>query len=308
MIDLLRQGIVDSHHHIWAPASRGDEIGYGWLRDIGAMKPFGDPTPIQRDYLMAEYLNESPVPITASVHVQADPAIPDPVAETRFVASQLKATAGARGAIVAFADLTHESFETVLEAHKAAGPVVGIRQIVARLDHRPDLSFAKDDLLMNRVFRASLAMLDAQGMCFELQMYPEQAEDALLALSDAGTLPVIIDHALCPYDRSDNGIARWKRAVSLMAERDQTYMKLSGWGMYDPTWAERGAETIQLFVDHILEAFGPERTLFGSNFPVERIASPYAWMLEALLDALPKETHRDVFRQTAERIYFKDGL
>ena len=72
--DLLPHGYIDAHHHVWAPESRGDEIGYGWLREIGAPKPFGDPTQIQRDYLIEEFLAEASVAQLAPVHEQTDGA------------------------------------------------------------------------------------------------------------------------------------------------------------------------------------------------------------------------------------------
>ena len=78
--------IIDSHHHLWAPQTDPGNVGYVWLRDIGAPKPFGDPTPIQRDYLIEEFLAEAaPERLAGSVHLQCDPKIPDPVAETAFI-------------------------------------------------------------------------------------------------------------------------------------------------------------------------------------------------------------------------------
>ena len=76
---------IDAHHHLWEPYT----LEYGWLRDIGSPKPFGDPTPIQRDYTKEEFWTEAAAcGLVASVHVQADGALPDPVSESRWIAEQ----------------------------------------------------------------------------------------------------------------------------------------------------------------------------------------------------------------------------
>jgi len=73
--------LFDAHHHLWIPEKEAPAIGYGWLKDIGAIKPFGDPTPIQRNYEWAEYSAEShDHELVGSVYVQVDGAIGDPVA------------------------------------------------------------------------------------------------------------------------------------------------------------------------------------------------------------------------------------
>ena len=83
---MAEQKIIDAHHHLWAPQTPALDVGYVWLKDIGAPKPFGDPTPIQRDYLLDEFLSEAtPDRLAGSVHLQCDPKIPDPVAETARV-------------------------------------------------------------------------------------------------------------------------------------------------------------------------------------------------------------------------------
>ena len=300
--------VIDAHHHVWAPESRGDEIGYKWLRDIGAPKPFGDPTPIQRDYLMPEFLAEAGFALEASVHVQTDPALPDPVAETRFVQGQLDTTPYAVGSMVVFSDLTAPDVHGALVAHMESDDVVGVRQIVARLDHRPDLTFAKSDLLNDPAFRAGLAEVHANGVAFDLQMYPEQAADALRALETVPDLPVIIDHALCPYEQRAEGYETWSAAVGLMASRPNTFVKLSGWGMYDPDWAARGAGSIAPYVEELLLAFGPTRVMWGSNYPVEKIATPYPLMLDVVAQCVPPEHHVDVFRNTAMAVYLPGKL
>ena len=297
LAEILPFGFIDAHHHVWAPDSRGDEIGYGWLRDIGAPKPFGDPTPIQRDYLWDEFLAETPLRPLASVHVQTDGALPDPVAETRFVAE----TAGAhRIAIVGLADLCAADLATTLARHAETPGFVSVRQIVSHLPDQPGLSFAARPLLSDATWRKGLAQVAEAGLCFDLQCYPEQMVEAAEVFADHPQMPVILDHAGSPRNGGD---AEWCAGVAELAKLPQVSAKLSGWGMFNPGWT---AESIAPMVDHLISVFGPHRIMFGSNFPVEKLAKPYAAVLRETAsavamtapDALP-----NVFRDTAALVY-----
>lgn len=299
--DLLPLGYIDAHHHVWAPESRSD-IGYGWLRDIGAMKPFGDPTPIQRDYLMEEFLAEAAMPPRASVHVQTDGALPDPVIETAFVQAEADRV-GADVAIVGLVDLSANNLAETLARHGAYPGFFGVRQIVARLAHRPDLSFAPRDYLSDAQWINGLKALEDAGLSFDLQMYPEQAQDALDALSATPALRVIIDHALCPYDLTAEGFERWSEAVAMMARRPNTYMKLSGWGMYQADWARYGTDAIGHYIDEIVVGFGADRVMWGSNYPVEKLATAYEDCLTTIARHVQAADRGDLFYRSTTTAY-----
>lgn len=302
LLDVLPSGYVDAHHHVWAPNSRGDEIGYGWLRDIGALKPFGDPTPIQRDYLMAEFLAEAPHAPRASIHVQTDGALPDPVAETRFVQAQADAMDHAVK-IVALIDLSADGLAVTLDAHAESRDFCGVRQIVAWLGHRPDLCFAPRNYLTDLKWVNGLKVLEDRGLTFDLQMYPEQAHAALEALSATPALTVIIDHALCPYDPRAEGYELWSEAVAMMARRPNTFMKLSGWGMYQRDWGWHGTDAIGPYIDEIIVGFGAERAMWGSNYPVEKLATPYEICIENIARHLQKSDRDKVFSNSVSKAY-----
>lgn len=323
--DLLPHGYVDAHHHIWAPESRGDEIGYGWLRDIGAPKPFGDPTPIQRDYLMEEFLAESSLRPRASVHVQTDGALRNPVAETRFVQAEAD-RADHAVKIVALVDLGADGLAQTLSAHAESRDFCGVRQIVARLDDRPDLSFAPRDYLSDSQWVKGLKVLEDRGLTFDLQMYPEQAEAALEALSKTPALTVIIDHALCPYYPKANASEpetlckfdalkapmypsqadydRWLAAVKLMAARPNTYVKYSGWGMYSRVWADnKGVDPVGSYMLDLLLHFGADRIMWGSNYPVEKLSTSYMAALANTAAYTSKQYRNQIFYQSAATAY-----
>ena len=109
-------------------------------------------------------------------------------------------------------------------------------------------------------------------------------------LSDFPDIPVVIDHAGCPYDQSDSGLRIWKRSLTSLAALPNLHIKLSGFGMYDKNWS---SESTQIIFDTILENFNPNRIMWGSNFPVERLMKPYSFCVKRLLKWLNPLSTKD---------------
>ena len=294
--------IIDAHHHLWDPVSNRSGIAYHWLRDIGAPKPFGDPTPIQRDYLAREFQGESAHELVGSVHVQVDGALPDPVAETRWLDGVAEAH-GLPSAIVAFADLSRDDAPDVIERHIAASSRMhGIRHIIARTDGRPDISFAPVEWLDDPTWRRNFARLADYGLSFDLQLHPAQMTRAADLLGENEGVPVVIDHAGSPFDRSAEGLREWHDGMTRLAALPQVDCKLSGLGMFDADWT---ADTMRPVIEGVLDLFGSERTMFGSNFPVDKLFGSYDRVVDAILSIVKKrgEDADVVFRCTAARAY-----
>jgi len=272
--------IIDAHHHLWAPQSDPGQVGYVWLRDIGAMKPFGDPTPIQRDYLIDEFLAEAvPRSLVGSVHVQCDPKLPDPVAESAFIQG-ISDVSGHPIMIVGFADLSSGDFAEQLAGHLAYPNLRGIRQIISYLPDRPDISFAATDLLADLTWRGQYAMLAEYGLSFDLQLYPEQMNEAAEFLAQHPDIPVVIDHIGSPHDLSDEGLVTWTSGMRALAQLPHVSIKLSGYAMYFRS--ELAGKAVRLTQD-TLRMFGPDRVMFGSNFPVDRLHLNYPDLLEFVM-------------------------
>lgn len=294
--------LIDAHHHLWAPDSDPGNVGYVWLRDIGAPKPFGDPTPIQRDYLLKEFRSEpNPKEFAGSVHLQCDPKIPDPVAETAFIQSQSD-TSGHPMMIVAFGDLTRSDFAETLARHQAYPNLRGIRQIISFLPDRPDISFAPTEVLENATWRANYARLAQAGLSFDLQLYPEQMTKAAAFLADHPEIPVVIDHLGSPYDTSEAGLALWRRGMSALAALPHVHVKLGGTAMF---LGDDLGPVARDIVGDVLRLFGPSRVMFASNFPVDSLHLTYAQLLAFVLDVLGHDPQRitQVMHDTAHRFY-----
>ncbi|MEM6938763.1 MAG: amidohydrolase family protein [Pseudomonadota bacterium] len=292
--------IIDAHHHLWAPQTPALDVGYVWLKDIGAMKPFGDPTPIQRDYLLPEFLeNANPHEIIASVHVQADPRLPDPVAESAFI-QKISDESAQPIMIVGFADLKTDAAAETVQQHKAHRNLRGIRQILSHLPDRPEISFAATNLLDNPTWRAQFAALAAQDMRFDLQLYPEQMLQAADLIAACPHVPVVIDHLGSPYDQTAAGRALWADGMQALAQIAQVHVKLSGYAMFFQGDLSDGARQV---TQDILTWFGPERCMFGSNFPVDSLHLAYPDLVDFVASEVGANALDAVFANTAARFY-----
>jgi len=273
--------IIDAHHHLWCPVIDTAGIEYVWLKNIGAMKPFGDPTAIQRDYLPKEFAAESKKhELIASIHLQADGAIPDPVKESQWLEYLGTVDPKLPSAHIGFVDLTLDNAEATLERYFELPGFRGVRQILSRLDNRPNMSFAGEHFLRNPLWRQQYHLLAKQNLSFDLQLYPEQMMEAAAFFSQHPDVPVIIDHAGSPYNQSIKGLVTLKYGLQALAKLPHCHIKLCGFGMFDPDWS---ADSIDPIFEIILEAFGSKRMLFGSNYPVDKLMKGYDHLVDELL-------------------------
>ena len=293
--------LFDAHHHLWDLGA----VDYVWLKQPGVPKPFGDPTPIQKDYLPQHFLDDvsgaAHVDLAGSAHIQVDGALADPVSESSWLSKLSKS--GIPSAIVGFIDLTREDAEAVLKNHLSFGEFRGVRQIIGLLEQRPDLSFTKETLLRNRSWRENFALLGKHNLSFDLQLYPEQMKEAAEFLGDFPKVPIVIDHAGSPYDQTKSGLKLWRDGLSALAKLPNTHIKLSGFGMYDCDWS---SESSILLFQTILELFGAHRIMWGSNFPVDSLMKSYSFCVTQILSwisPLSLEEQRLIAAETAINFY-----
>ena len=297
--------IIDSHHHLWCPENDTAGIGYVWLKNIGAMKPFGDPTPIQRDYLPEEFKVESSKhEIIGSVHVQCDGAIPDPVQESVWLES-LKQSHDVPSVHIGFVDLTSPETPALLERYIQLPNFRGVRQIISRIADRPEISFTSVDYLDHKLWREQFALLAEHNLSFDLQLYPEQMSAAAAFFKQHPDIPVVIDHAGSPYDQTKAGLLAWREGLAELSQLEHCHIKLSGFGMFDQQWT---AQSIQPLFNDIVELFSAERVMFGSNFPVDKLMRSYDFVVDSILECcgnsdLSTEQLNAIFSENAKRFY-----
>jgi predicted TIM-barrel fold metal-dependent hydrolase len=294
--DLVR--IVDAHHHLWDL----NAVHYPWLMEKGVRRFFGDPAPIQKDYLASDLRADiGALPIVKSVHIQVGTAPRDSLKETLW----LEQHAGSNGlphGIIAFTDLTADDVEAQLDAHSAASRLRGVRQIVGRSADEDALT-GTGSLLANPAFERGLRALSARGLSFDLQLVPSQMKAAADVLGRVPELKVALCHGGSLSDFSADGRALWANGIRALSALPNILCKVSGFGMFDNHWTAQSAGPQ---FDILLKHFGTAHMAFGSNFPVDKLYSDYAsiWArYDELTGGLSHGERAALFADNAERFY-----
>lgn len=283
---------IDAHHHLWDLRA----VHYPWLEARGVERFFGDPTPIQRAYLLEEFRRDARG-FGASVHIQV--GAQDGMAEALWIQSVADAHPDWPIVQVVAADLTAPDLSARLDAFQRLPTVGGVRQIVGRAPGE-DAKSGTHALLDTPAFGEGLRELGRRGLSFDLQLIPELMERTARVLAEAPDTPVALCHAGSPHDRTPAGLATWAENLQTLSALGHVSCKLSGLGMFDHGWTQ---ETIRPIVETVLAQFGPERTMFGSNFPVDSLYSDYESLVRAYEALIPQAEHAMVFGKTAARFY-----
>lgn len=283
---------IDAHHHLWDL----NAVSYPWLMAKGEVRFFGDPAPIQRDYLLTEFRGDA-ARFDGSVHIQVGAA--DPIEEARWVQAVAEASPDWPMAQVPFCDLTEAGVEARLDALQALSTVRGVRQIVGRAAEE-DAATGTNDLIENPRFVSGLQEAARRGLSFDLQLTTPLYAGMARVLEQVPELSVALCHAGSPQDRTPDGIQSWAADLRLLSDLPNVTCKLSGLGMFDHNWT---VDSIRPVVEVCLDQFGPDRCMYGSNFPVDSLYSDYPTLIAAYEQIVPAEMADAVFGATAARFY-----
>jgi L-fuconolactonase len=273
--------IIDAHHHFW---KRG-LFDYSWL-DEPALAT------INRDYLpadLAPLIRAAGVDRTVFVQTQHN------LDETRWalgLADQHECIAG----VVGWVDLASLDCERQLLEFKDHPKFKGVRHIT---QDEPDVDFiVRDDVIRG------LRVLERYGVPFDLLVYLRQLKHAATLARMLPDLPLVLDHLGKPRIK-DHSIDDWLLEFRAAAAFPNVVCKLSGM-ITEADWSAWTADDLKPYVQTALELFGPDRLMFGSDWPVCELAGSYSGVKDALSDALGaiSESERAaVFGGTAVRFY-----
>lgn len=281
--------IIDSHVHLWDPARQR----VPWLDDVPAInRPFG----------LAEYRAQTTgVAIEAFVYVEIDIAKPYGLLEARQADAAADEDPRLRG-IVAFAPVEDgERVRPYLAALAEVGPrVKGVRRL---LQGEADPAFC-----LRPGFVRGVELLAEFGFSFDLCLRHAQLPAAVELVRRLPGVAFILDHVGKP-EIAAAVLDPWRERIEQLAALPNVACKVSGL-VTEADHAAWTAADLAPYVDHVLTSFGEDRVLFGSDWPVATLASPYPrWVdtLDALTADLSPEAKRKLWAENARRLYRLDA-
>jgi len=270
--------ILDTHLHL-VDLNR---FSYPWLNDVPALK---------RDWTPADYFAEVvPLGIEAALHMEVDVAEPEMMAETEHV---LKVHPRVVGAIAACRPES-ASFPAFLDRLAVMQGVKGLRRI---------LHTSPDELSQTPLFYENIRRLKDKGLSFDICVLARQLPLAEKLAKAAPQVQFVLDHCGVP-DVASGVMDPWRENIRRVAELPNVVGKISGIGAYaKPGWT---AETLRPWVEHMIECFGWDRVVWGSDHPVIRLTADLTqWVnaTKAIVAGASAGEQAKLFHQNAERVY-----
>jgi len=275
--------IVDTHQHLWDT----ERFSYAWLKPI--------PT-LDRSFRMPDYLIATRgLGIEKSVHVEADVDEALMLDETRHILALADDPANPLSGVVACARPEYASFGGYIEKIVGHPKLKGVRRI---------LHTQPDELGQGKLFIENVNRLSGYGLSFDICVLARQLPIAIALVQRCANVNFVLDHCGVPQVK-EHALDPWREHIRKISEFPNVVCKISGIVAYaDPgRWA---ADDLRPFVEHVIECFGWDRVMFGSDWPVCTLAASYAKWVETLV-ALTKNAseanQRKLFHDNAVRVY-----
>ncbi len=270
--------IVDTHLHLVYM----DRFSYPWLAGAGALN---------RDWHVEGYFAEADrLGIEAALHMEVDVAEQDMEAETRFVLGAHPRVVGA----IAAARPESVDFPAYLERIAAIRGVKAIRRV---------LHTSPDDLSQSPLFAENIRLLGDRRLPFDLCVLARQLPVGAQLVSKCPDTQFVLDHCGVP-DVAGKALDPWREDIKALAARPNVAAKISGIVAYArPDWT---VADLRPFVEHIIECFGWDRVVFGSDYPVLTLTADLTrWVtaLKQIVGGASADEQARLFHRNAERIY-----
>ncbi len=270
---------IDSHQHFW----RYSEAEYPWIRK---------GTPLERDWLPLDLeAIANRVGVTGSVAVQARQTL----GESRWLL-QLAGESPFINGVVGWVDLQSENVEQQLAEFSANKKFVGVRHVV---QDEPDSQF-----MLKPEFLRGIAALRQFNLAYDFLVYPKQLPTAIQVAVKFPEQRFVVDHIAKPIIRA--GLLKpWRDDLKELALNSNVFCKISGMiteAKHDG-WT---SEDFRPYLDVVLQAFGEDRVMFGSDWPVCLLAGSYEQVHQIAADyfsQFTEVTQRKFFGETAAKFY-----
>jgi predicted TIM-barrel fold metal-dependent hydrolase len=275
--------IVDTHQHLWDL----DLFRYAWLQGL--------PT-LNHSFRMKDYLVATKgLDVVKSVHLEADVDEALMLEETRHILKLSEQPDNPLEGVVACARPENKDFQAYLEKIAGNPNLKGIRRI---------LHTQPDDLGRGQTFIENVASLANYDLSFDICVLARQLPVAINLVSECPNVNFILDHCGVPQVK-EKVLDPWRAHIAELAKFPNLMCKVSGLVAYaDPSiWS---ADDLRPYVEHVIAAFGWDRVLFGSDWPVCTLSASYAQWVEALrsiTQSAGEVNQRKLFHDNAIRVY-----
>lgn len=269
--------ILDTHLHLVYP----DRFDYPWLSDAPA---------INKPWTVEDYFAEAlPLGIESALHMEVDVAEADLLGESEFVLT-LPRVVGA----IAGCRPEHMNFVDQIEQLSEHAHVKGVRRILHQMP---------DDLSQSDLFVENIRHLPDYDLSFDLCVRADQLPIGQMLAERAPDVTFVLDHCGVP-DVTGAGLDPWRAHISNIAKVPNVMAKVSGIVAY--SGGDWSVDTIRPYVEHIIESFGWDRVVWGSDHPVVTLTGSLTRWVQAtheIIKGASDDEKARLLHLNAERIY-----
>lgn len=262
--------VVDSHQHFW----KFDPVRDNWM-EPGKMEA------IRKDFLPADL---KPIidqyKVDATVAVQADQSLD----ETDFLLEQANKNDFVAG-VVGWIDLKSSSLQSSLKSYQDSTSLVGFRHITQS---------EPKGFMTDPTFLEGVTTILEQDYRYDVLIYWHQMEEAIEMIRALPEKLMVLDHIAKP-NIQDGRILKWKKSMKELAEFEHLYCKISGM-ITEAHWQYWTENDLRPYIDVAMETFGPDRCMFGSDWPVCTLAGSYGQVISTLRSYLSSFTKSEQSR------------
>jgi L-fuconolactonase len=269
--------ILDAHHHLW----KFSEKDYGWMDDSMSV--------LKRDYLPSELEKEiSKAGVTGTVVVQARQT----VEETRWLLELADSHPFIKG-VVGWIDLRSPKLEHQLKEFAHHPKLVGVRHVIH--------DESDDDFMLRPAFVKGIERLEAFNLTYDLLLFPKHLARAIELASMFPNQRFVLDHISKPFIKS--GIIKpWKDDIEALAAQPNVWCKISGM-VTEASFDSWKYEDFVPYMKVVCDAFGNDRIMLGSDWPVCKLAGEYAEVMN-----IPYEFFGDLSEDDKKNVYSQNAI
>jgi L-fuconolactonase len=271
---------IDAHHHLW----RYNAAEYGWLDD--------DMRALRRDFLPKDLVPElAAAGIDGTIAVQARQTMD----ETRWLLDMADECDAIRG-VVGWAPIAGEDFPGVMEEFEHRTKLKGLRHVI---QGEPD-----ENYILRADFNSGILAMQGSGLVYDILIYERHLPQTIEFVDEYPDQAFVLDHIAKPRIGA-RMMQPWADNLHELALRQNVWCKVSGM-VTEADWKSWTPETLRPYLDVVVDAFGADRLIAGSDWPVCLVATEYArWfdVLHTYFAGFSESERNAIFGGTATDVY-----